>query len=67
MGQFTDLLDRERIGTHPLHEGSLEHRVEVLEDELKKTQRLVKILVVTLEQSLGESVAANLFLTHRLM
>ncbi len=67
MGMFMELLAKDSIGTHRLHEGSLEHRVEALEAELKQTQRLVKNLLKLLEKSLSTGIAGDVHIAQRLM
>ena len=67
MGQFMSLLEKDRIGTHHLREGSIEHRVEVLESELLQTQRLVKDMLAILERSLSTGVAGDVHIAERLM
>ena len=67
MGQFMNLLEKDRIGTHRLHEGSIEERVDVLEAELKQTQRLVKDLLAILERAISTGVAGDVHIAERLM
>lgn len=67
MGMFKQLLERDAIGTHAFREGSLEHRVEVLEEELRQTHRLMKDLLAVLDKSISTGVAGDVHIIDRLM
>lgn len=56
MGLFWDLLQQNQLSEHAARTGTLEQRVERLEDELRRTQQLLRDVVMRLEQRMGEDL-----------
>lgn len=53
MGLFWDLYQQSQISSHGERAGVLEERVRYLEDELHRTQQLLRDVVGRLEQHVG--------------
>lgn len=56
MGLFWDLYQQSQISAHADRAGNLEQRVVQLEDELRRTQQLLRDVIGRLEQRLGEDL-----------
>jgi len=56
MGLFWDLYQQSQISQHAQRSGALEDRVVRLEDELRRTQLLLREVIGRLEQRLGEDL-----------
>ena len=56
MGLFWDLYQQSQISAHAERTGSVEQRVMQLEDELRRTQLLLREVIGRLEQRLGEDL-----------
>lgn len=56
MGFFWDLLQQSQISTHREHAENLELRVRWLENELNRTQTLLRELILRLENRMGEDL-----------
>jgi hypothetical protein len=56
MGLFWDLLQQNQLSEHAARTGTLEQRVASLEDELRRTQQVLREVVVRLERRLGEDL-----------
>jgi hypothetical protein len=56
MGLFWDLYQQSQISQHSERSGALEHRVAQLEDELRRTQLLLREVIGRLEQRFGEDL-----------
>jgi Tfp pilus assembly protein PilN len=50
MGFLWDLVQQSQIHTQQEHNASLDQRVGVLEDELRRTQELLRTLITRLEE-----------------
>ena len=56
MGLFWDLYQQSQLSSHQERAGQLEHRVERLEDELRRTQELLRAVIGRLEQHVGQDL-----------
>ena len=56
MGFLWDLYQQSQLSEHGARSGALEERVARLEDELRRTQGVVRELIGRLEQRLGEDL-----------
>jgi hypothetical protein len=56
MGLFWDLYQQSQISAHAERASTLEQRVVQLEDELRRTQLLLREVIGRLEQRLGEDL-----------
>lgn len=56
MGLFWDLYQQSQISGHKERAGALEQRVAVLEDELRRTQTLLRDVIGRLEESVGKDL-----------
>ena len=56
MGFFWDLYQQSQLSEQGARSGALEERVARLEDELRRTQGVVRELIGRLEQRLGEDL-----------
>lgn len=56
MGLFWDLWQQSQISDQDSRSSSLEHRVAALEQEVHKTQVLVRELIGRLEEKFGEDI-----------
>ncbi|MGZ8376479.1 MAG: hypothetical protein ACXW0Z_04485 [Gemmatirosa sp.] len=56
MGLFWDLYQQSQISAHTDRAGNLEQRVVQLEEELRRTQLLLRDVIGRLEQRLGEDL-----------
>ena len=56
MGLFWDLYQQSQISQHAERSGVLEDRVVQLEEELRRTQLLLREVIGRLEQRLGEDL-----------
>jgi hypothetical protein len=56
MGLFWDLIQQSQISDARRHATSIEDRVRTLEEELQKTQVLLREVIQRLESSIGEDL-----------
>ncbi len=56
MGLFWDLYQQSQLSQHSERSGALEHRVVQLEEELRRTQLLLREVIGRLEQRLGDDL-----------
>lgn len=56
MGLFWDLIQQSQISEQKQHAASLEERVQHLENELYKTQKLLVKTLKTLEEHTGKDI-----------
>ena len=56
MGLFWDLYQQSQIAQHGERSGALETRVAMLEDELRRTQALLRDVIGRLEQHVGQDL-----------
>ena len=56
MGFFWDLYQQSQISEHTERSGALEQRVAQLENELRRTQQLLRDVIGRLEQQLGQDL-----------
>lgn len=59
MGFVWDLIQHNQISKTREHAASLESRVANLEDELYRTQDLLRTLIIRLEQRFGEDIDSD--------
>ncbi|UAM99765.1 hypothetical protein K8354_08170 [Polaribacter litorisediminis] len=56
MGLFWDLIQQSEINEQSEKAANLEQRVAALENELSKTQQLLRKTLITLEKHLGKDI-----------
>ncbi len=56
MGLFWDLMQQEEIDSQKVKSASLEERVEILEEELIKTRKLLMDTLHVLEKHVGQDI-----------
>lgn len=56
MGLFWDLYQQSQLSAHADRAGTMEQRVAQLEDELRRTQQLLREVIGRLEQRLSEDL-----------
>jgi hypothetical protein len=59
MGLFWDLYQQSQISQHAERSGVLEHRVVALEDELRRTQQLLREVIARLERHVGQDLDSD--------
>ena len=56
MGLFWDLVQQTQISENENRSGAIENRVVALEDELRKTQEVLREVVTRLERYVGQDL-----------
>ncbi len=56
MGLFWDLYQQSQISQHGERAGALEGRVQYLEEELRRTQSLLREVIARLERHVGQDL-----------
>ena len=59
MGLFWDLYQQSQISQHGERSGALEQRVEMLEEELRRTQQLLRDVIGRLERHVGQDLDSD--------
>jgi hypothetical protein len=59
MGLFWDLYQQSQISQHAERSGAMEQRVAMLEDELRRTQELLREVIARLERHVGQDLDSD--------
>jgi hypothetical protein len=59
MGLFWDLYQQSQISQHAERSGAVESRVATLEDELRRTQELLREVIGRLERHVGQDLDSD--------
>jgi len=59
MGLFWDLYQQSQISQHGERSGVLENRVAMLEEELRRTQELLREVIGRLERHVGQDLDSD--------